>query len=170
MARIPLITSRNGLKVEQLAAFDSIVESRGQMLRPFEVLLHRPAIARQTGALGATIRFESELADEDREVLILATAMEHGCAFEWEIHVEAARAARVSEATIMALREGLSDLGEREGILVALARELCQTSAVSDETFAAAHRLLGTSGFVEAAATIGYYTMLAYVMNACGAC
>ena len=45
------------------------------MLRPFEVLLHKPAIASHAGALGATIRFESELADEDREVLILAGSM-----------------------------------------------------------------------------------------------
>jgi len=170
MSRIPLITSKDGLSVEQRAVFDSVVESRGQMLRPFEVLLHKPAIAAHAGALGATIRFDSELADLDRELLILATAFEHECLFEWDTHVEVARAAGMSEATIMAVREEQSDLGKRETSLLVFARELCRTSTVSDGTFAEAHELLGTSGLVEATATIGYYTMLAYAMNACGAC
>jgi hypothetical protein len=30
--------------------------------------------------------------------------------------------------------------------------------------------LLGTEGTVELTATVGYYTMLAYVMNVAGAC
>ena len=170
MARIPLITSKDGLVAEQRAVFDSIVESRGRMLRPFEVLLHKPAIASHTGALGATIRFESELAHQDRELLILVTAFEHACDFEWDTHVEVARAAGVSEATIAALREEHPELAEPERSLVVFARELCRNSTVSEETFDATHRMLGTSGLVEAATTVGYYTMLAYAMNACGAC
>ena len=170
MARIPLITSREGLEGEQQAAFDVIVESRGQMLRPFEVLLHTPGLAIHAGALGAEIRFESELADRDRELLILTAATEHGCAFEWDTHLDVAAAAGVSEEAIAVLRNESAQPDEREEVLIAFARQLCRTSAVTDDMFATTHKLLGTSGIVEAATTVGYYTMLAYTMNSCGAC
>ena len=43
MARVRLINGREGdLTPEQMETFDWVVESRGRMLRPFEVLLHSP--------------------------------------------------------------------------------------------------------------------------------
>lgn len=58
----------------------------------------------------------------------------------------------------------------REAILVSFVDELCSTSTVSDETFASARELLGTTGVVELVLTIGYYAMLGHAMSACGAC
>ena len=55
MTRIELITSRDGLDDETAAVFDWVVESRGQMLRPFEVLLHAPALAQPVAELGHVV-------------------------------------------------------------------------------------------------------------------
>ena len=100
----------------------------------------------------------------------LATGRASGCAFVWESHLEAARAAGIQPETIAALERGGGGLGLREATLVSFVNELCETGAVSDETFHAAHDLVGTSGMVELALTVGYYTMLSYTMSACGAC
>jgi 4-carboxymuconolactone decarboxylase len=170
VSRIPLITARDELDGGGRAVFDRIVKSRGTVLRPFEVLLHSPAMADKVAALGHVIRFESHLTDADRELVTLATGRAHGCAFVWESHLESARKAGIEPDTISALEGDGGGLGTREATLVSFVNELCDASSVSDESFHAAHQLVGTSGMVELAVTVGYYTMLGYTMSACGAC
>ena len=168
MARIPLITVRDGLSEAQQAVFDWIVESRGQMLRPFEVLLHRPEMARPAAELGHQIRYEGTLSDHDRELAIITVAKAHRCGFEWDTHIGLARAAGVSEATIAALEDG-DAVEPPDGVIVGFVRELCATATVSDSAHAAAVDRLGAAGAVELSTLVGYYTLLAYAMNAADA-
>jgi 4-carboxymuconolactone decarboxylase len=170
VSRIPLVTRREELDTDGRVVFDRIVASRGTTLRPFEVLLHAPAMADKVAELGHVVRCESELTDADRELVTLATGRAHSCGFVWESHLEAARAAGIEADTIAALDGDGGELGAREATLVSFVNELCGTSSVSNETFRAAHDLVGTSGTVELALTVGYYTMLGYTMSACGAC
>lgn len=170
MSRLPLITSRDELGADGRTVFDRIVASRGAMLRPFEVLLHAPAIADKVAELGHVVRFESRLTDSDRELVTLATARAHGCAFVWESHLDAARAAGIAPTTIAALEGDGTGLGAHEAALVSFVAELCDASSVSEERFRAVHDLIGTSGTVELVVTVGYYTLLGYAMSACEAC
>jgi 4-carboxymuconolactone decarboxylase len=169
---VRLITEKtDDLTPEQQATYDWVVESRGAMIRPYEVMLHAPGIAQPMAELGAKVRYESSLSDHDRELVILATAVAHGCGFEWESHEPLARKAGVSEEVIAFLQGGRApQLSASERALIGFVRELCESSGVSDETFGAAAVLLGESGVVELSATVGYYTMLAFVMGSCGAC
>jgi 4-carboxymuconolactone decarboxylase len=170
VSRIPLITTPEELDAGGRLVFERIVESRGTILRPFEVLLHSPAMADKVAELGGVVRSASHLADADRELVTMATGRAHGCAFVWESHLEAARKAGIETDTIAALQGDGSGLGVREAALVSLVNELCETSAVSVETFRAAHDLVGTAGMVELVLTVGYYTMLGYTMSAMEAC
>lgn len=172
MARVRLITDRDqGLSPEQMETFDWVVESRGRMIRPFEVLLHSPEVARHTAELGAKLRFDSSLSDHDRELVIITAARIHECVFEWDTHLPLARAAGVREEVIAHLTaDGGTELMDSESLLIGFVRELCARSTVSLETFSRAKGLLGEAGVVELSATIGYYTLLAMVMGACDAC
>jgi 4-carboxymuconolactone decarboxylase len=170
VSRIPLITARDVLDADGRAVFDRIVESRGTTLRPFEVLLHAPAMADKVAELGHVVRFESHLTDADRELVTLATGRAHGCAFVWESHLESAGASGIGPDTIAALEGDGEGLGAREATLVSFVKELCEASSVSDERFRAVHDLVGTSGMVELVLTVGYYTMLGYTMSAFEAC
>jgi AhpD family alkylhydroperoxidase len=165
-----LIAARDALDADGQAVFDRIVESRGALPRPFEVLLHAPSMAGPVAELGHVVKFGSHLSDADRELVTLATGRAHGCAFVWESHLGSARAAGISGSTIEALERGGDALGSREAALVALVNELRDTSAVSDQTYRAGHELVGTQGMVELVLTVGYYTMLAYAMRAFDAC
>ena len=169
MSRIPLVTAADELDADGRAVFDRIVEGRGSMLRPFEVLLHAPAMADKVADLGHVVKFESHLTDADRELVTLATGRAQGCAFVWESHLASAQTAGIEAGTIAAL-EADGGLGAREAILVSFVRELCREGSVSDERFRAAHDLVGTSGLVELVLTVGYYTMLGYTMSAFEAC
>lgn len=170
MARVQLIESREQAELSQLEAFDHIVSSRGRMLRPYAALLHRPEIARAAADLGAVIRFAATLSDHDRELIIVTAAIERDCAFEWEAHRPLAAEAGVPEETLEAVAGGDEVGDERDAALVAYARSLARTGKVDDATFDGAATLLGEGGIVEATAVVGYYTMLAMVMNAVEAC
>ena len=165
MSRLPLLAEREGLSDTQTAVFDWIVESRGTMIRPYEVMLHVPEMARPAAELGHQIRYEGGLSDHDRELAILAAATAHSCPFEWDSHVGLARSAGVSEATIDALRDGDGSVGSPDDVIVGFVREMCATARVSDTAYAAASERLGTAGVVELTTLAGYYTMLAFVIN-----
>ncbi|HSK96153.1 MAG TPA: carboxymuconolactone decarboxylase family protein [Euzebyales bacterium] len=169
MERVPLLGADAQLDAAGRAARDQIVASRGAVLRPFAVLLHQPALARRVGELGAELRFAGDLRDDQRELVILATARAHRCAFEWVSHHDLALAAGVRPGAIAALEADAGDetFTDDEMPLVAFARALVRSSAVDDATFARARALLGTSGVVELAALVGYYSMLAHVLNSC---
>jgi len=164
-ARLPLLADRAGLTESQQAVFDWIVESRGTMIRPYEVLLHLPEMARPAAELGHQIRYEGALSDHDRELAIIATAVAHACGFEWDTHVGLARAAGVAEATITAVQDGEGTVEPPDDAVVGFVREMCAASRVSDATYSAARDRLGTSGVVELSTLVGYYTLLAFVIN-----
>jgi 4-carboxymuconolactone decarboxylase len=170
MSRIPLLSSRDGLNRQQVEVFDWVVESRGKMIRPYEVLLHTPGLARPAAELGHQIRYEGSLSDHDRELAIITTATMHDCAFEWDSHVGLARDAGVSGATIEVLESGAGTLQGRDEIIVGFVRELCTSSDVSDDRVASAIEAIGEESVVELSALVGYYTFLGYVMRVAGAC
>ena len=166
MARVPLLDDRDALSETQRAVFDWIVESRGMMIRPYEVLLHVPEMARPAAELGHQIRYEGSLSDHDRELAIITVAQVHDCGFEWDTHVGLARAAGVSEATIAGLRGGGPTVDRPDDVIVGFVQELCESSRVSDPRYAEAVDRLGSAGVVELTTLVGYYTLLAFVMNA----
>lgn len=169
-ARLDLITTAENLPPDARAAADRIVESRGEVSRPFQLLLHSPSLAEGVAELGHLVRFGSGLRDRDRELVTLATGRALGCAFVWESHLDAAAAAGVSAEMIMMLERDPASLGTRERVLVSFVDELCGSATVSEGTFEAVRDLLEPPEIVELATTVGYYTMLVYVMGACDAC
>lgn len=172
MARVPLITEKGPhLDEEQSTTFDWVVESRGKMIRPFEVLLHTPDIARSIAELGAKIRFSSTLPDVDRELVILTVGVTHGCAFVWDSHIDLARTFGVRQEALDALTAGGdAGLDDHELLLVSSTRSLCRTGGVSDDQFSGLVAAYGQRGAVDYCATVGYYTMLGFVMGATEAC
>ncbi len=170
MPRVQMIDDRSQASPAQLETFDHIAASRGQMIRPFAAMLHRPEIARAAADLGAVIRYGSTLSDHDREILICTTAVECDCDFEWDSHSPIARSAGVSEATMSAIEHSEVVTDDADAMLVGFVRELTGTGKMSDATFEPIRARFGEPGAVEVAAVVGYYTMMALFMNACEAC
>ncbi|HUF92725.1 MAG TPA: carboxymuconolactone decarboxylase family protein, partial [Candidatus Limnocylindria bacterium] len=140
--------------------WDQIASSRGRVVGPFSVLLHRPE-------LGAYIRFESMLTPVDRELAIIALARELDCQFEWAYHVIEARKAGVREDAITAIGEArLEGLTPEEALVVRYVSLLFRRHRVDQPTFDALRARLGVDGLVELTATVGYYGMLACTLNA----
>lgn len=170
MARIDLIDRKDGLAPGQARLFDWIVESRGELVRPFQVLLHAPEQAEHIARLGHVVRFESGLDGADRELAILATGRAHGCDYVWDTHVDLARREGTSPEAIAHLDGDAGELPPREAAILDMVGELCVASSVSTSTFARLESHLGKQGVVELSILVGYYTLLGYAMASFDAC
>ena len=167
MTRIPVIASKSDVPAGHEQVWDQIASSRGRVVGPFTVLLHRPELARRISELGAYIRFESVLTPVDRELAIIALAREMDCQFEWAYHVLEARKVGVREEAITAVREARTDgLTQDEALIVRYVTLLFRRHRVDQATFDALRARLGVDGLVELTATVGYYGMLACTLNA----
>ena len=165
--RIPVITSSEEIPDDQQHNFDVVVETRGRVSGPFTLLMHSPTVAGRVAELGAYLRFESQLADDELELAIITTARECNCEYEWAAHVPYAREEGVSEAAIDVLSTGssLNRLDEAEREIVQFGREMFRDHDVSDVTFDAIMERFGNQGVIELTALMGYYAMVAFVLN-----
>ena len=170
MARIELIDRKDRLTPGQARLFDWIVESRGELVRPFQVLLHAPEQAEHLARLGHVVRFESGLDGADRELAILATGRAHGCDYVWDTHVDLARREGTSPEAIAHLEGDAGDLAPREAAILDMVGELCAAATLSALTFAQVESHLGAKGVVELSILVGYYTLLGYAMASFDVC
>jgi 4-carboxymuconolactone decarboxylase len=167
MPRIPAVT-REDLPPDKRSIYDVIGESRGRVSGPFPVLLNSPEVASRIASLGHYIRYESTLKPMIRELAILTVAREFDCQYAWTSHDALARQAGVRDEAMTALRDRKAPQGltEEEADIVRYGQELVRNRRVSDATFQAVLKRLGEQGITELTATMGYYTMLGFALNA----
>jgi 4-carboxymuconolactone decarboxylase len=141
----------------------ALTDGAGGLTGPFNAMLYAPGVGHALQALGAAVRYRSELSDRVREIAILAVAVAWECDFEIYAHEAIARAAGVTEAEVKSLRMGgellLTDDLERASL--AVVRALLLRADLDDAEYRAARDRLGESGLVELSTLVGYYTMLA---------
>lgn len=167
MARIATIDKKEDLAPEDQKVYDAIAESRGVVGGPWLALLHSPEIAHRTMHLGSYIRFESTLDRKLIELAALVAARELQCKHEWAAHIHHAQGAGIPIETVRAVYEkkGVEHFTSEDAQIVSFVREILNFRQVSEATFQALYGRLGEKGFVELAATVGYYAMLACTMN-----
>ena len=161
--RIRPITKRDGLTGAQVAAFDAVVGSRGAVVGPFTVLLHRPELASAAEALGGYLRYRSPLDATVREAVILTVAALLDCGFEQRAHERLALDAGVD---VNAIRSGRTNaLRDDVRVGVEIARRLVMDHRIPDDLFADARRHWDEPALLDLIALVGYYAFLAAVLN-----
>ncbi len=166
--RVPLVTEREQISQEYRDNYDRIADTRGGVRGPFSVLLNSPDLGGRVANVGTYIRYESELSDSVRETAILTTAREFECAYEWAAHEPLALDHGVSRELIEAVasQTQLTDVSDLESLVVEYGRQLFDENGVSSARFTAVSERLGIRKTVELTATMGYYAMLACMLNA----
>jgi 4-carboxymuconolactone decarboxylase len=167
MARLPEV-SRDQLDPEDQKYYDEIAGSRGSIRGPYGVLLHSPELAARVAATGAYVRFNFDMPESLKEVVILATAREAKSQYEFSAHARLAREAGVSEDTIRVLAEGRAPdgLSGDEEVLVRFATELLRERKISDASFNRVKDKWGDRGAVEVTGLIGHYLLVAQILAA----
>jgi len=100
-------------------------------------------------------------------MVILMTAREWTQEFEWSHHYTYALEAGLAPAIIAAIADGRRPqaMAEDEAAAYDFAGELQRRKSVSDETFAKARTAFGEPGVIDLVGIVGYYSLLAMVMN-----
>jgi 4-carboxymuconolactone decarboxylase len=140
---------------------------RGELLGPFAAMVAHPAVGDPLQRLGAALRYETSLPGVAREVVILAVAAHHRSEYEWYAHAAVARHTGLPAEVIEALRVGGEPPGLDEQTRCAwqLAQHLLRREPLGDEVFAATQSALDSTGLVEVTALVGYYSLLAQLIE-----
>lgn len=165
--RMPPMAAEN-MTAAQAAAVAELAAVRGIVPRgPWIPLLRSPEVLSRARAMGDYLRYDTGLPPHLSEFLILLTAREWDQQYEWAAHYPIALDAGIDPDTVSAIAEGRVPEGmtDDEAILHALFSELIDTHQVSDETYARAVASFGERGVIDSVGIIGYYTLLAMVMN-----
>jgi 4-carboxymuconolactone decarboxylase len=164
--RLPELTE---LSPRQQEISDRITSRRGGTRGPFLVWLRSPELCEKVEALGAYCRFESSLDLRLRELSLLIAARHWDAQYSWNAHVNKAIEAGVSRAALAALAENREPRFGRddEQAVYQFSAEILDTHFVSDATFARALGELGEQGVVDLIGSLGNFSMLAMLLNAC---
>lgn len=168
MSRIPLV-SPDAMNPAQQRVHNAMLAGprKSAPVGPLAVAMHHPELAEAMSALGLVLRFNSSFEPRLREFAILTCGRHWDCQFEWASHEGEARKAELSEASIAALKAGASQFARAdEQAIHDYATEILTQKFPSDPTFDRITALFGMAGAVELTGLLGYYAMVALMLNA----
>lgn len=171
------IPTPEDLDADQRALYDAITggargagvqhfelrDTAGRLHGPFGLMLHVPRVGMPLQALGAALRFETELTPREREIAILTVARITDSSFERYAHNAVGAAVGLEAAELAALEDGtFTGQDPREDAVAALAARLTGTATVHPADVAS---ILPPQIVLEVTAMAGYYRLLAQMMG-----
>ena len=134
---------------------------------PFVPLLRSPEMLSRARNVGDYVRFNSALPPRLSEFVILITARHWTQQYEWTAHAAIAERAGLAPEIINAVSDGRrpDEMADDEATVYDFCMELLRTQGVSDPTYARAVSLFEEKGVIDTIGIMGYYSMLAMVMN-----
>lgn len=164
MARVPYV-ERETLDAEGQKIYDQIRQDRNSpdVGLQFKALLNSPKAAGHLTSMGAQLRFQSAMPENLKELAIILVAREWDSGIEWTGHAILAARAGVSDSAIEAIRtwKAPTGLSGDEVVIARYIHEAIRNKEISDDSFDAAHQLLGDQGITDLTLTVAYYTALA---------
>jgi len=137
-------------------------------LNVFRMMAHAETDFRPLVALGTAILGRQKLDAKLRELAILRVAALSGARDEWVQHAPIARAAGATEAQVAALDRGdaaADCFDPLEQAVLRFTTEVLRDVRASEATFAELARRLSAQEIVELILTIGYYMMIARLLE-----
>ncbi|MGE0360090.1 MAG: carboxymuconolactone decarboxylase family protein [Vicinamibacterales bacterium] len=165
--RMPPIPAEQMTPAQRQAVADFRGARNVELTGPFIPLLRSPEVMTRARALGDYLRYRSALEPRHSEFVILMAARSWSQQYEWAVHYPIAIKAGVSEATAMAIatRRRPAGMTSQETALYDFCDELIRTQQVSDAAYARMVATFGEPGVVDTVGIVGYYTMLAMMLN-----
>jgi len=134
---------------------------------PFVPLLRSPEMLSRARNVGDYVRFNSALPPRLSEFVILITARHWTQQYEWVAHAPIAERAGLRPEIIAAVSDGRrpAEMAEDEAAVYDFCMELLRTHGVSDPTYDLMVSLFEERGVIDTIGIMGYYSLLAMVMN-----
>ncbi len=165
--RLPPIPSEK-MSADQKKAVDDFRTARqAEPSGPFWPLLRSPELMTRGRALGDYLRYRSALPPRLSEFVILLTSRQWTQPYEWNVHYHIAVNAGLNPNVAKAIAEGRrpDGLTDDEELLYTFCLEVQKNQSVSDATYKRALSRFGEQGVVDTVGIVGYYSLLAMVLN-----
>jgi 4-carboxymuconolactone decarboxylase len=165
--RMPPIPTEKMTDAQRKVAAEIAAGPRGKVEGPYWPIIRSPGLAESLQEVGAYYRYRCPLDRKLNEMAALMAARAWTQQFEWDVHILQALEAGLKKDIALAIAEGRRPAGmaEDEEILYDFVMELLTNKGVSDPTYARTVARFGESGIVDFVGIVGYYTMLAMIMN-----
>ena len=167
MPRVEPIADRAQVAAEYQHIADGVLKVFGNLRGPHSVLLLTPQLDEPVLSLGNFFRYDSLVKSPERELAVITAAREKDCLYVWAAQTGAGRRAGLREEAITLIRErGDPDaLSPDEAAIVTYVQQLLRTNRVDQPVFDAIKDRYGVEWLIEMTALVGYYAMLAGVVN-----
>jgi len=166
MARIPYVETESAS--EDVRA---VLEQMPANLNIFRMAAHAETNLRPLLTLGVSVLTNQKLDDRLRELAILRVARLTSAEYEWVQHVPIARLTGASDEEIAALeRDDIEAdcFDDKARAVLRFASEVNRSIGASQEAFDAAAAHLSHREIVELIIAVGFYTMMAMIMESTG--
>lgn len=167
--RMPPIPEPQMTEAQHAAAEEfKSVRNRTSVGGPFVPLLRSPEVMSRARNVGDYVRYQTALPSRLSEFVILLTARHWTQQYEWYVHAPIAEREGLDPSIIAAVADGRrpDTMSEDEAAAYDFVMELFRTRGVSDPTYARMVDHLGERGVIDTIGIMGYYQLLAMVMNA----
>src|SRR3954470_6739774 len=136
---------------------------------PYLALLNHPELARRIEELGFFLKFEGALPRTIYQFIVLTIARTTGAGFEWQDHIEHARAAGLPPEVIDCIASAhTAALPEPYALVHAMLTKTMDWQLVPDDLQARAAAEWGKHGLVEIVVLSGFYQMFAAINQGFG--
>jgi 4-carboxymuconolactone decarboxylase len=164
---IPL-PDRHEMSPEQQKVYDDVVNGpRGTLIGPLRAVIHSPELADRWQRFGEYVRYRTVIPHLLKELAILVCARRWNSELEWAIHGKIALEAGLPRSVLDDIANcrpvAFDDPAAVE--VYNFAREMQIYGKVSDALYDAALARWGERGIVELTALVGYYSMVAMMLN-----
>jgi 4-carboxymuconolactone decarboxylase len=153
---------------DQLARLAKAPRTRyGAPLGLFATLAHRPRLMTRLNALGGALMFDSSIAARERELVILRTAGRSGCVYEIAHHRALGERAGLTRAEVDAAVDAamVHEWTDADRAVLRVVDEVTFSADVSDAGWAGLDGVLEPPQRLELLALVGFYRMLAGILN-----
>ena len=172
--RFPLLGA-DAMTAEQKRVVAAIVEARSGRANagphplggPYSALVRSPAVAESCALLGEYVRFGTTVAAALNELAILTVAKHWNADYIGAAHKPLAAAAGVLPGVIesLAVEADPAGLSGAERTVHEFVSQLLASGAVTPAAYERTEELLGERGVIDLIATVGYYSLIAFVLN-----
>ncbi|MBS0124043.1 carboxymuconolactone decarboxylase family protein [Thetidibacter halocola] len=137
-------------------------------LNVYRVMAHHPDLLRAWRPLREHVVNRTALGPQLSEVAILRTGHRLGSSYEWNQHIERARARGLSDARIASCAGPLDAMDTTDALVARAVDELFDAHALTPATISALVEGLGKAAMFDLIATVGFYSVLGYTLNSFG--
>lgn len=134
-------------------------------LNVYRTMAHHPQLLAAWAPLRQHVVRDRAMSDQQSEVVILRTGHNLSSPYEWAHHVSRGRAVGMDDARIASLAGPLEAMREDDRILAGAVDELIADARLSPASQDAVSALIGKAGLFDLMATVGFYSVLGFIVN-----